>query len=172
MSVNLCVSLTESISVKMSEWEYELNCESEKGYEYKYCYKCYAGCTLSLSAFGEILERGLHKMRLCEFDSLHSCCALLILACDTRQHPGETRDPLTRTSLTAKKARANEAKYKCWRLHESIQGECFHLHSRSRIVSGSFDESVQPALVWVWVWIWICVWFRFLEIGNFQHLLS
>ncbi len=39
---------------------------------------CYASCTLSPSAFGEILEWELHEMRLCEHDSLHSYCELSI----------------------------------------------------------------------------------------------
>ncbi len=64
-----------------------------------------AGCTLSPSAFGESLERELPEMKLGECNSLHSCRELSILARDTRQQPSETRDPLTRTSQTAKKAR-------------------------------------------------------------------
>ncbi len=69
--------------------------------------------------------------------------SLLILLPGWR--PGETQDPLTRTSQTAKKARANEARHERSRLHESIRGECFHLHFHSRIVSGSFGKSVQLA---------------------------
>ncbi len=36
-------------------------------------------------------------------------------------------------SRTAKKAKANEARHERPRLYESIRGECFHLHSRSRL---------------------------------------
>ncbi len=67
----------------------------------------------------------------------------MILARDTRRQPNETRDPLTWTSQTAKKAKANKARHKRLRL-----GECFHLHSRSHLVSGSLSESVYPALGW------------------------
>ncbi len=35
----------------------------------------------------------------------------LILACDMRRLQGETRDPLTRTSHTAKKTKADEARH-------------------------------------------------------------
>ncbi len=35
--------------------------------------KSYTGCTLSPSAFGEILERELLEARLCKCDFLHSC---------------------------------------------------------------------------------------------------
>ncbi len=47
----------------------------------------------------------------------------MILMRDTRWQPDVTRDPLTRTSWTAKKVRANEARHECPRLHESIRGE-------------------------------------------------
>ncbi len=47
----------------------------------------------------------------------------MILVCDTRQQPGETRDLLTWTSRTAKKARVNEAIHEHPRLHESIRSE-------------------------------------------------
>ncbi len=40
-----------------------------------------------------------------------------------RRQPGETRDSLTRTPQTAKKARANEARHEHLRLYESIRGE-------------------------------------------------
>ncbi len=56
----------------------------------------------------------------------------MILARDTKRQSGETRDRLTRTSRTAKKARAKEAT----REHPR-RGECFHLHSRSRILGFS-----------------------------------
>ncbi len=50
--------------------------------------------------------------------------AQLILVCDKRRQPGETRDPLTRTSGTTKKAKANVARHEeRKRLHGSIQGE-------------------------------------------------
>ncbi len=62
-----------------------------------------------------------------------------------RQLQDETRDPLTRTSWTTKKAKANKARYESSRLYKSIRGECFHLRSRSRVVSGSLSESVQEA---------------------------
>ncbi len=70
----------------------------------------------------------------------------MILVHDTRRQPGEPRNPLIWMSLTTKKAGANEARHQRPRLHESIRGECFHLHSRSRIVLGSLSESIQPAL--------------------------
>ncbi len=104
---------------------------------------------LSPSAFGEILERELSEMRLCECDSLHSCRELLILARDTRWQSNEIRDPLTYTLRTAKKARANEVRHKhggYTRASEARQGECFHLHSHSRVVSCSLRKNVQPAL--------------------------
>ncbi len=44
----------------------------------------------------------------------------IILALDTRRQPGETQDPMTRTSQAAKKVRANEATHKLPRLPESI----------------------------------------------------
>ncbi len=62
-----------------------------------------AGCTLSPSAFGESLERELPETRLGACDFLHSCQELSILLRDTRRQPGETQDPLTRASQTAKK---------------------------------------------------------------------
>ncbi len=40
-----------------------------------------------------------------------------------RRQPGETRDPLTRTSQTAKKARANEMRHERPRLYESIRSK-------------------------------------------------
>ncbi len=107
----------------------------------------YACCTLLQSAFDEILKQELHETRLCECDCLHSCRELLILVCDTNGQPGETRDSLNRTSQPAKKVRANKARHKHWRLHKSIQGECFHLHLHSPVVSGSLGESVQPTLM-------------------------
>ncbi len=115
----------------------------------------HAGCTLSPSAFREILERELLETRLCECDFLHSCCELSILPGiwiekktikNQRRQLGEIQEPLTRTPQTAKKVRADEAKHKRPRLYESIQGKCFHLHSRSRLISGSLDESVQSSL--------------------------
>ncbi len=42
--------------------------------------------------------------------------------------------------------RANEARQERPWLQESIRDEGFHLHSRSRTISGSLDKSVQPAL--------------------------
>ncbi len=99
---------------------------------------CHAGFTLSPSAFGEILERALHEMRLHECDSLHSCRELFILAHNRMQQPGETQDHLTRTSQTTKKVRTNEARNECPRLHKIIrgkEGECFHLHSLPWIFS-------------------------------------
>ncbi len=65
----------------------------------------------SLSASSKILEHEFHNTRLWECDSLHSCHEILILACDTKQQPGETQDPLIRTSRTTKKARAYEARH-------------------------------------------------------------
>ncbi len=47
----------------------------------------------------------------------------LILVSDTRQQPGETQDPLTPISWTAKKVRANETSHEHRTLQESIQGE-------------------------------------------------
>ncbi len=47
----------------------------------------------------------------------------MILVCDTRQQPSETRDPLTRISWNTKKARANEARLESARLHKSIRGK-------------------------------------------------
>ncbi len=47
----------------------------------------------------------------------------LILARDKRRQLGETRDPLTRTSRTAKRARGNDVRHECRKLHESIRGE-------------------------------------------------
>ncbi len=38
----------------------------------------YAGCILSSSVFGEILERELLETRLCECNFIHSHCELLI----------------------------------------------------------------------------------------------
>ncbi len=64
-----------------------------------------AHCTLSPSAFGEILERELHDMRLGECNSLHSCRELFILAYKTTRKPGET------------------ARHERLRLQESIGGE-------------------------------------------------
>ncbi len=49
--------------------------------------------------------------------------------------------PLTRTSQTAKKVRANEARHKCSRLHENIRGECFHLHFHCRSVLVSLSQA-------------------------------
>ncbi len=43
----------------------------------------------------------------------------LIVARDTRRQPGETRDPLTLTSRTTKKTRANEARHERPRQHEN-----------------------------------------------------
>ncbi len=47
----------------------------------------------------------------------------LILACETRRQPGEMRDPLTWTSRTTKKARANEVRHEHLRLYKSIRGK-------------------------------------------------
>ncbi len=70
----------------------------------------------------------------------------LILARDMKRQPSETRDPLTRTSWTTKKVRANKGRHERIKLHESIRDECFHLHSRSHVISGFLGKDVQPAL--------------------------
>ncbi len=59
---------------------------------------------------------------MCECDSLHSCCELLILARDMMWHPGEKCDPSTWTLQTAKR---REITSEAWapELHESIRGE-------------------------------------------------
>ncbi len=62
----------------------------------------------------------------------------LILEHATRRQSGETLDPLTQTSQTAKKARANEAK------HESIQGKASaHIYILALALS-----RVLPAIVY------------------------
>ncbi len=92
----------------------------------------YAGCTLSPSAFGKILERELLKTRLYECDYLDSYCEPSIhpemqiekkTIKNQRRQTDETQDPLTRISQTAKKVRANEARHERPRLQESIRGE-------------------------------------------------
>ncbi len=69
----------------------------------------------------------------------------LIVAPDTRQQPGKTRDHLTPTSQTTKKAKANEARQEHARLHESIRGEASVSIYILALLSGSLGESVQPA---------------------------
>ncbi len=102
--------------------------------------------------------RGTRSRQACTYESENKARSLvellkitsmcpkvyLILARDTRRQPCETWDPLTRTSQTAKNARANEVRPEHLRLHESIRDVCFHPHSHSRVVSGSLGESVQP----------------------------
>ncbi len=51
------------------------------------------------------------EIRLGKCNSLHSCRELSILVRNTRRQPGETRDPLTRASRTAKKARHERRGY-------------------------------------------------------------
>ncbi len=116
----------------------------------------YTGCTLSSSAFGEILEWELLKTRLCECNFVHSCCELSI-------HPGmqiekklsKIRDGSLMRHKTLWLGHRELLKSESWRdeicapetIREHLrQGECFHLHSRSRLVSGSVGESVQLAL--------------------------
>ncbi len=90
---------------------------------------------------GMRIEKKISKIKM-------SMClrVYLILVRDTRWQPGETRYPLTRISQTTKKVRANEARLERPRIYESIRGECFHLHSCSRIVSVSLGESAQLVL--------------------------
>ncbi len=116
----------------------------------------YAGCTLSPSAFREILEWELLKTRLRECDFLHSCCELSIhlgmpiekeTIKNQRRQPGETRDHLTRTSRTAKNARANEMRHEWLRLYESIRGEAsVFIYILTLVLSWVLSASVQPAL--------------------------
>ncbi len=117
IDLRIWTSLNKIIPYRQGIWKIRTteNCENEhpENFHQKKArctrtfitFTYYAGCTLSLSAFGESLGRELPETRLGEWDSLHSCREFSILTRDMRRQPGETRDPLTRASQTAKKAR-------------------------------------------------------------------
>ncbi len=70
--------------------------------------------------------------------TLHSCRELSILARDTRRLSANTRDPLTRTSWTAKKARHEHRDYTRGFKARRVFPSTF-------LSLGSLGESVQPA---------------------------
>ncbi len=79
---------------------------------------------MPLSEFRNIWECRLKKKKTILENQTSMCPRVyMIFAHDTRRQPGETRDPLTKTSQTAKKVRANEARHERPRLHKSIRGE-------------------------------------------------
>ncbi len=96
-----------------------------------------AGCTLLLRAFGESYTRWD-----CATVTLHFCRELLILVRDTRRQPDETRDPLTRTSWTMKKSRANEARPQMYIL-VNLDGE---LQSVERLVASFTAQMLDGTL--------------------------
>ncbi len=90
--------------------------------------------------FRKYLGMGIEKKKLSKIKTSMCPRVYSISVHDTRRQPDETQDPLTRTLWTAKEARADEVRYE-----HPMGGESFYLHSRSRIVSGSLGERIQPA---------------------------
>ncbi len=93
----------------------------------------------SFQTFENIQECGLKK-KLSKIKTSICPKVYYISVCDMRRQPGKIGDPLTRTSWTDK-ARANEARHKHPRLHESIQGSV-SIYILALVLSGVLSARV------------------------------